>query len=179
MKLSLLITLGLIFCFETQAFEHQVADSVYLVDSLENVYSSGDFYISGQPTFEDMKWMKNNGITTIINLRSEKEMKKFDKTAYNEKQVSNDLGLNYIHIPISGREFYTNENLKSFISTIEESEGKVLIHCGGAYRATYFMMAYLIVKHNYTVEDAIKFGEQITYFSYLESLLGEDIKMNL
>jgi protein tyrosine/serine phosphatase len=48
-------------------------------------------YRGGQPELEGFEFLKNKGIKTVINLRTEN----------GEEQIVKELGLNYIHIPIS------------------------------------------------------------------------------
>ena len=54
------------------------------------IISSG-LYRGGQPEREGFEYLKANGIKTVINLRTEND----------EERVVKDLGMNYVHIPIS------------------------------------------------------------------------------
>ncbi|MCP4354149.1 MAG: hypothetical protein GY793_00690 [Proteobacteria bacterium] len=148
------------------------ADKVQKVSDFENLYESGDFYFAGQPTLEALKYVKNQGVVTVINLRSNDENKKFAKQAFNEEAVINEMGLKYISIPMKGKPSYSPKTLQQFSEALSTSEGKILVHCKGAGRVTYLMMAHLIKHHNYTMTEAVEFGNQITYFSALDNLLG-------
>src|SRR5262245_30790008 len=48
-------------------------------------------YRGGQPELEGFEFLKTNGIKTVINLRTEND----------EERVVQQLGMNYVHIPIS------------------------------------------------------------------------------
>lgn len=142
------------------------------LNNFENLYKSGDFYFAGQPNLEMLKWLKSEGVLTIINLRSNDENKDFEKLAFSEEAVANEMNFQYVSIPMKGKESFNPKTLKTFTETLESAEGKMLIHCKGAGRVTYVMMAYLIQSKGYTLEDAETFGSQLTYFSALNGLLG-------
>lgn len=143
------------------------------VNNYENFYKSGNFYFAGQPNLETLQWLKQEGVSTIINLRSNDENKEFSKQAFSEEKVAKELGFNYVEIPMKGKEAFNPKTLKDFTEAIESANGKILIHCKGAGRVTYVMMAYLIQTKGYTLEEAEKFGSQLTYFSALNALLGK------
>ena len=48
-------------------------------------------YRGGQPERDGFRYLKNNGIKTVINLRTEND----------EEAIVKDLGMKYVHIPIS------------------------------------------------------------------------------
>ena len=114
----------------------------------------------------------------VINLRSDKENKSFTEEAFNEGRIVKKLGMKYISIPVAERKDYSPESLSKFAEAIKSYKGKVLIHCAGAGRVGYFMMAYLIKYQNYSVDKAVEFGKQIRYFNYLEELIGEKMTMD-
>jgi tyrosine-protein phosphatase SIW14 len=48
-------------------------------------------YRGGQPEAEGFEYLKNNGIKTVINFRTDND----------EEQIVRALGMNYVHIPVS------------------------------------------------------------------------------
>jgi uncharacterized protein (TIGR01244 family) len=150
-----------------------LADSVTKLEDFKALYVSGDFFFAGQPTLEAFKYLTEQGVKKVINLRSEKENETFTKDAFNEEKLVKKLGMDYISIPIAGRKDYTPESLKKFAKALSSYDGKVLIHCAGAGRVSYFMMAWLIEYHDYSADKAMAFGKQITFFNYLEALVGK------
>ncbi len=58
-------------------------DSVYKVEGKKDLFRSTNFYLGGQPNLETLQWLKAQGVTTIVNLRSEKENKEFADMAFN------------------------------------------------------------------------------------------------
>jgi len=154
-------------------------DSVFQINEFKNMYQAGDFYLSGQPTLEALRWLKKNGVTSIINLRSEHELKRYAEYAYDEQSVAKDLGLHYYSLPIRGQSGYTSENLDTIGAILEGCRGKALIHCANCGRVTYVMMAYLVKYHDYSTREAIEFGKKLTFSFPLEGLLGKEINISL
>lgn len=151
-----------------------LSEKVNKIDSFESLYQSGNYYFAGQPSLEAFHYLKEQGIETVINLRSGEENEGFTKEAFNEERLMNELGINYISIPMKGKGAFNPKTLSKFSDAVSTNTGKVLIHCKAAGRVTLVMMAYLIKHHNYSLEQAEAFGSQITYINYLDALLGKD-----
>lgn len=151
-------------------------DSVQVIEEFKNFYRSGDYYFGGQPTLEAINWLKSEGVELIINLRSEKENEKFTSTAFNEKDLLKESGIEYISIPVSYPDSYTPETIEKFTEALNNFQGKVFIHCASSGRVKLLFMAYLVKHKNYTLNDAINFGKQMEYTFMLEKLLGRTIE---
>lgn len=102
-----------------------------------------DFFIAGQPTEKALREMKAQGVTTIVNLRSPSEM---ERIGFDEAKLIADLGMKYVYLPVRGdaRFPYTPETLSKFSEAMRTAEGKVLLHCTVAWRASHLWGAYLI-----------------------------------
>ncbi|WP_185964314.1 fused DSP-PTPase phosphatase/NAD kinase-like protein [Aliikangiella marina] len=121
---------------------------------LRNVKQPAENLISsGQPSQESLKALKENGLKNVINLRTEGESAGFD-----EKQVAQELGLNYYSLPISGRSGITFENAKKFSDLISKAEGPTLAHCGSGNRVGALMALNSYLK-NGDLEKAIADGK--------------------
>ena len=102
-----------------------------------------DLFIAGQPTQKALREMKAMGVTTIVNLRSPTEMQRI---GFDEEKLIAELGIKYVYLPVRGdAQFpYTPETLAKFTETLKTAEGKVLLHCAVAWRASHLWGAYLI-----------------------------------
>jgi protein tyrosine phosphatase (PTP) superfamily phosphohydrolase (DUF442 family) len=152
-------------------------DQVETIDDYYNLYLYQHYYIAGQPSLDEFKWLESKGVTKVINLRTESENEDFASASFNEKSVVEELGMEYHSIPVSGRSGYTPENLTRLGELISEDE-IVLIHCGGAGRATSFLMGYLVRFKGYSLDEAVDVGQEMTYFISLENLLDIEITMH-
>lgn len=102
-----------------------------------------DLFIGGQPTQKALREMKALGVTTIVNLRSPTEMQRI---GFDEEKLIGELGMKYVYLPVRGdAQFpYTPETLAKFTEALKTADGKVLLHCTVAWRASHLWGAYLI-----------------------------------
>jgi uncharacterized protein (TIGR01244 family) len=102
-----------------------------------------DLFIGGQPTEKALRDLKAKGVTTVINLRMPEEMKQI---GFDEAALVKELGMNYVHIPMRGsaENPYGPKQLDQFAAAIASADGKVLLHCTVAWRASHIWAAYLI-----------------------------------
>jgi len=151
-------------------------DSVEAIQNFRNLFRYQNFYLSGQPAYETLLWLKERGAQTIINLRTENENSEFADGAFNEEKLSREMGFSYITFPVDGLQDYNPEKLKSFSDLLAKDE-IILIHCASAIRATNFFMAYLVANRGYTIDEALAIGRKIRFSLPLEKLLGAEIHM--
>ena len=151
--------------------------TVQKIEEFNNLFSYHNLYIGGQPTIEELRWLRSKGVTKIINLRSEEENKEYSGYAYNEKNIVEELGFEYHNIQVNGMKDYSPEKLVDVSSQLNTND-KILLHCLSGGRATYFLMAYLIKNKGFSLNEAAKLGKNIKYSNPLEQLLGIEIVMD-
>ncbi len=102
-----------------------------------------DLFIAGQPTEKALRELKAKGVTTVVNLRMPQEMARI---GFDEAALLKELGMTYVHIPLGGTppNAYSPAALDQFASTLASANGKVLLHCTIAWRASHMWGAYLI-----------------------------------
>lgn len=111
-----------------------------------------DLFISGQPTEAAIRALHDQGVTTIVNLRTPPEMQ---RVGFDEAALAAQLGMTYVYLPVRGNaEFpYSPETVDKFADALRQANGKVLLHCTIAWRASHLWAAYLIAKRG-VAEDA-------------------------
>lgn len=134
-----------------------------------------DLFIAGQPTEQGLKDMAAAGVRTVINLRTHREMDDRQVVPFDEAALAAELGLTYVHIPSGGPETpYTPEMVEHFAETLAASEGKVLLHCTVAWRASHLYTAWLHRHGGLTLPEAVSHGQAINLGHLpLEEFLGE------
>lgn len=136
---------------------------------------SGRLYLSGQPNEDAFSKLKDLGVTTVINLRTQIEMDNRSTVPFDEKEVVIKQGMNYVHIPLGGPDFpYNKEALKKFAEAFEKAKGKVLVHCTVGYRASHMWAAYLIEYKKNSPEVAVEYARVVNFGDLpIEGLLGK------
>ena len=113
-----------------------------------------DLFIGGQPTEKALRDLKARGVTTVINLRMPEEM---TQIGFDEAALVKELGMNYVHIPMRGsaENPYGPKQLDQFAAAMASADGKVLLHCTVAWRASHIWAAYLIRDRGVPVATAL------------------------
>src|SRR5262249_8829361 len=95
-----------------------------------------DMFIAGQPTEKAIRDLKAKGVTTIVTLRMTEEMA---KVGFDEAAVVKELGIRYVYIPMRGtpENPYGPKELDTFAAAMASADGKVLLHCTIAWRASH------------------------------------------
>jgi len=102
-----------------------------------------DMFIAGQPTEHGLRELRAKGVTTVVNLRMPEEMA---RVGFDEAALAKELGMKYVHIPMRGTAAnpYGPKQLDAFVAALNAADGKVLLHCTIAWRASHLWAAYLI-----------------------------------
>jgi uncharacterized protein (TIGR01244 family) len=103
-----------------------------------------DVFVAGQPTERALREIRDQGVTTVVNLRTPEEMTR--NVDFDEQAIVAQLGMRYVHLPVrGGAEYpYSPETLTKFAEAVSKANGKVLLHCTVAWRASHLWAAYLI-----------------------------------
>jgi len=119
-----------------------------------------DMFIGGQPTEKALRDLRARGVTTVVNLRMPEEMA---RVGFDEAALAKELGIRYVYIPMSGRgeNPYSPKALDTFAAAMASADGKVLLHCTIAWRASHLWAAYLIRDRNVPVATALSQTRQI------------------
>jgi len=113
-----------------------------------------DMFIGGQPTEKALRDLKAKGVTMVVNLRMPEEMA---RVGFDEAALVKTLGMKYVHIPMRGtaENPYGPKQLDAFAAAMAEADGKVLLHCTIAWRASHLWAAYLIRERKVPVATAL------------------------
>lgn len=154
-------------------------EKVQRTDFQSVIADAGPLYVAGQPSEAGLRDMAAKGVKTVINLRTQREMDNRQQVPYDEAALAKELGINYVHIPLGGPDTpYTPEAVEKFAKAFEGANGKVLLHCTVAWRASHMWAAYLVKYKGYTLEEAKRHGSAINLGGYsaggspIDSLLG-------
>ncbi|WP_281036444.1 MULTISPECIES: dual specificity protein phosphatase family protein [unclassified Rhizobium] len=103
---------------------------------------AGQVYRSNQPSSEQLvRYTKDHGIKTVINLRGENESEDWYK---DEIKTSRELGLTHINFGMSARQELDMGRVNQLIAIMRDAPKPILIHCkSGADRTGLATALYL------------------------------------
>ena len=104
------------------------------------------FFRGGQPKENDYHQLAALGIKTVIDLRH-------DPKAY-EKQNVEALGMKYVNIAMSDKDYPEAEKIEEFLKLVNNPEtGKFFVHCaGGRHRTGVMGAVYRFNHYNWNFE---------------------------
>jgi tyrosine-protein phosphatase SIW14 len=110
-------------------------------------------YRGAQPHTNGLQELKNLGITTIVDLRSEDSARR-----ESEKQQAEALGIRFVSIPVGGWAQPSNEQIVQFLSLFRNHpKEKIFVHCRfGDDRTGVFVAAYRIAYDGWPAQQAMK-----------------------
>ena len=107
-----------------------------------------DLFIAGQPTEKALRELRSKGVTTIVNLRMPQEM---ERVGFDEAGLAKELACATCTFRCEGRRrIRTARTTRRFAAAMTSADGKVLLHCTIAWRASHLWAAYLIRDRNVT-----------------------------
>lgn len=121
--------------------------------------------VGGQPSAEHLRRAAELGIELVVDLRAPGELEGRD-----EKTEVEALGLNYVQIPIAGRQAFDRaaaEKLAAALAGLEdeaassgETGPRVLVHCASGNRVggLFALMAFYVDGRG--ADEALAYGEQ-------------------
>ena len=106
---------------------------------------------SGQPTLEQLRMLKAEGYTTIINLRRDGEFDAFDERA----EVAR-LGMNYVSIPLANIGSIAPADARALHEALAETTGPVLLHCASGRRVSGLLGIEAYLLHGFSEQQAVE-----------------------
>jgi len=109
--------------------------------SIKNFGQMDDrFFRGGQPKEKEYQELAAIGVKTIIDLRD-------DPKGYGKETVE-ALGMRYVNIPMSDKDYPPAEKIAEFLKLIDDpSTGKFYVHCAGGRHRTGVMGAVYRFNH--------------------------------
>lgn len=147
----------LVSCSSTQVQHPLEVKNLEEIQTERNLKTYGPVAIGGQPSLETLKELKDKNYKTIINIRDEKEFKKF-----NERKEVETLGMKYINIPFFDKNKNINEyNLAKITKSVEQhKDHKIFLHCSSGNRAAAWLATHLHRDHNVDLNKSIKVARE-------------------
>jgi len=117
------------------------------------------FYRGAQPKEKDYKDLAAIGVKTVIDLQD-------NPTDY-EKPAVEALGMRYINIPMSDKDYPQEEQIAAFLKLAEDpATGKFFVHCaGGRHRTGVMGAVYRFNKYHWNFEQVYKEMKDFDFYT--------------
>jgi len=176
-KIIILLTLILTF----NAGAQQAKAKLKVVKRLpytQMLFQHENVFIGPQLQYNDFATIKKAGFTKVINMRTPEEM---EKLKFYEDFLLKKNNIDYVFIPIGGEKNpYSPEKLEQFAQAMENTDGKVLLHCRSGHRASELWAAYLVKYKGKTPDEALDMVSDIGWWPMpMESLLGKKLHVTI
>ena len=102
------------------------------------------------PTTEGYRGLAEAGIRTVVDLRAEEGIE-------HDAQAVTDLGMRLVRLPVRDGQTPTTEEIQTFLDAVNESDGRVFVHCGAGVGRTGAMVgAYQVAKGETSAAAALR-----------------------
>ncbi len=130
-------------------------DHAYLRVGFQNAHWIGDKLIrTNQPWPFQLKWWRDHGVKTVINLRGGGYETSFYVL---EREACKNLGLNLVNFAVSSREAPTRDQVLAAVEMFNAVEYPAIMHCkSGADRAGIMSVLYAHLHLGRPLRDALK-----------------------
>lgn len=124
--------------------------------SIPNIHHPvANHFTSGQPDFTDLQQLKQQGVTTVVNLLTDADM-----GGDHEAQWAAQLGLNYHRVPVAGGADLTRANVAALNQVLAENDDEViLLHCSSSNRVGAMMALRAAWYQGANIEQALQTGK--------------------
>jgi len=148
--------ISLVFASQISAFSQEVekASSV----TIKNFGQMDDrFFRGGQPKENDYGQLAALGIKTVIDLQD-------NPTDY-EKQKVEALGMKYVNIPMSDKDYPETGKIDEFLKLVDDpATGKFYVHCaGGRHRTGVVGAVYRFTHDKWNLDQALAEMDQYEF----------------
>lgn len=148
--LSTVLLIGFAVANEPGGSAPIAADAQWLQPHGANLYSSG------QPTEAQLQFLQSKGVGTVIDLRADDETPDFD-----EASRVRSLGLDYLGLPVRGKNGLTRENVAAFDALLARAGDRpLLVHCASGNRVGAMMALRERWQRGATPEQALAIGRE-------------------
>ena len=119
--------------------------------AIRPVHALGDVYLAGQPSPEDLRLLKEQGIKTIITLRKSKDRD------WDEAAAVKQHGMTFVEAPFQGADELKPEVFDQVRKVLcDKKRGPTVLHCGSANRVGAVWYAHRVLDAKLSPEAAMK-----------------------
>ena len=117
---------------------------------------------SKQPSEEKIRDLKQQGFQTVVNLRAQGE-EDMPLSPQEEGRLVHQMGMEYVHIPVSSKEGPKPEQVDRFREEVERRPAPIFVHCRRGKRSGAFALMHEALKRGWSGEEAMTKAESLGY----------------
>ena len=139
--------ISLVLASQISAFSQEVQKADATTVTIKNFGQMDDqFFRGAQPKERDYQQLAALGIKTVIDLQ-------IDTKDYEKRNVE-ALGMRYVNIPMSDKDYPGTDKIAEFLKLIDDSAtGKFYVHCaGGRHRTGVMGAVYRFNRYNWNYD---------------------------
>ena len=152
--------IALILASQISAFSQETQKTDLSTVTIKNFGQMDErFFRGGQPKENDYSQLAALGIKTVIDLQDEPR-------AY-EKQNVEALGMKYVNIPMSDKDYPPMAKIEQFLKLVDDpTTGKFYVHCaGGRHRTGVMGAVYRFNHYNWNYDQVYAEMKKYDYYS--------------
>ncbi|MBM7073314.1 hypothetical protein JQC92_14965 [Shewanella sp. 202IG2-18] len=154
-KIKLMLTLVLMTVVSACASSGIEVDKVQQLGVKNLKVINSHQFSGGQPTEEQLDWLKRVGVKNIVSLRTQKEQ------TFDEVKLVKQLGMKYYSIPTSGIKAINTMNATKLAEVLKQVGNEpVFVHCSSANRVGALVALHDFSTNGGDVDAAIAEGER-------------------
>jgi uncharacterized protein (TIGR01244 family) len=116
--------------------------------------------IAGQPNAEEIQNYRDQGIRTVVSLRTAEELSNSPEAAAEEALVESS-GMNYAWISVSPQTL-DDIAVQRFSQALESIDAQpAVVHCQGGGRAGIMTLLHLAITQGWSIQQALEEGEKL------------------
>ncbi len=116
--------------------------------------------VAGQPNAQDIETYHNEGVRTVVSLRTADELQN-NPDAHDEERRVENTGMTFAWIPVSP-ETLDDIAVQRLSQALESTDSQpAVVHCQGGGRAGIMTLLHLAITQGWSVQEALQEGEQL------------------
>ena len=117
--------------------------------------------VAGQPSAADIEKYREQGIRTIVNLRTTEEVQNASDDVRAEETLVEGAGMNYSWVPVSPQTL-DDIAVQRFAQALASIDSQpAVVHCQGGGRAGIMTLLHLALDHGWSVQQALDEGHKL------------------
>lgn len=133
--------------FETHVQNSKIAN----LARVDNIYIASELQDK-----EAINWLKQNSVTTFIDLKNPEE------TAYSDQEMVGDA--QYFSCPFPGVTGVDHEYLEQINQILEQSSGNICVYCKSGNRVIAWMVLHLLCLQGHNKKKVLEWAAQFPFF---------------